>query len=41
MGKRKTTEEFKEEVYKSVGNEYSVLSDYKGCETTIKMKHNK
>jgi Zn ribbon nucleic-acid-binding protein len=41
MGKRKTTEEFKEEVYKSVGNEYSVLSDYKGCETKIKMKHNK
>lgn len=38
--KRKTTEEFKQEVYDLVGNEYSVLSDYKQAYKKVKFKHN-
>ena len=40
MAKRKTTEEFKKEVYTLVGNEYSVLGSYINNKTKIKMKHN-
>lgn len=35
----KTTEQFKNEVYKLVGNEYRVLSDYKTAKAKIKMIH--
>lgn len=38
--KRKTTAEFKQEVYDLVGDEYSVLGTYKNNKTKIKMKHN-
>lgn len=36
-----TTARFKEEVFKQVGNEYSVLGEYKNTRTKIKMRHNK
>ena len=39
--KRKTTEQFKEEVYNLVGSEYTVLSEYKNSKTKVLMKHNK
>ena len=39
--KKKNTEEFKNEVFNLVGNEYEVLGEYKTCHTPIKMKHNK
>ena len=35
MAKRKTTEEFKKEVYTLVGNEYSVLGNYINNKTKI------
>lgn len=38
--KNKTTEEFKQEVFDLIGNEYSVLGKYKNTRTKIKMKHN-
>jgi hypothetical protein len=38
--KKKTPEEFKQEVFDLVGNEYTVLSDYKGANIKVKMKHN-
>lgn len=38
--KRKTTAEFKQDVYDLVGDEYSVLGTYKNNKTKIKMKHN-
>lgn len=38
--KRKTTEEFKQEVYDLVGDEYSVLSDYTQAYDKVKFKHN-
>jgi predicted Zn-ribbon and HTH transcriptional regulator len=38
---RKTTEEFKEEIYDLVGNEYTVLGEYKNNKTKILMIHNK
>ena len=41
FGPRKTTEEFKQEVYNLVGNEYSVLGEYITNKTKIKMRHNK
>ena len=42
MGKRKkTTEEFKQEVYDLLGNEYTVLDEYINSNTKINMKHNK
>lgn len=37
--KRKTTDQFKKEVYDKVQNEYIVLSEYINCKTKIKMKH--
>lgn len=37
----KTTDIFKKEVYKLVGNEYTVLGEYKSNKTPILMKHNK
>jgi hypothetical protein len=39
--KRKTTEQFKKEVYDLVGDEYTVLGEYVNCKTTILIKHNK
>lgn len=35
----KTTSEFKDEVYKLVGNEYEVVEEYKNCKTHVKIKH--
>lgn len=40
MRKKKTTEEFKKEVYDLVGDEYSVLGEYFGANTHVLMKHN-
>ena len=40
MPRKKTTEEFKQEVFDKVGNEYSVLENYSGANTKIRMKHN-
>jgi hypothetical protein len=37
---KKTTEEFKKEVYELVGGEYTVLGEYNNCQTEIKIKHN-
>ena len=37
---KKTTEQFKQEVYNLVGDEYTVLGEYKNAATKIKMKHN-
>jgi uncharacterized Fe-S cluster protein YjdI len=37
---KKTTKQFKDEVYQLVGNEYSVLGRYLGNKKKIKMKHN-
>ncbi len=37
---KKNTKEFMQEVFDLVGEEYSVLSDYVGCEDYILMKHN-
>lgn len=39
--KKKTTEEFKNEVYKLVKDEYSVLGEYINSHTKIKIKHEK
>ena len=41
MRKKKTTEEFKKEVYDLVKNEYEVLGEYINANTYIAMKHNK
>ena len=40
MGKRKTHEQFLQEVYNLVGGEYTVLEEYKGVNEKIKFKHN-
>ena len=37
--KRKTTDEFKKEVYELVGDEFEVLGEYKNTHTKILMKH--
>ncbi|SJZ82485.1 helix-turn-helix domain-containing protein [Selenihalanaerobacter shriftii] len=37
--KKRTTKEFKNEIYNLVGKEYQVLSEYKNNKTSIKMKH--
>ncbi len=37
---KKTTEQFKKEVYNLVGNEYSVVGEYKTALTKIRMRHN-
>lgn len=36
---KKTTRQFKKEVYELVGNEYEFLEEYKGANTKIKCKH--
>lgn len=38
--KRKDTEQFKKEVYRLVGNEYSVIGEYTNRSTNITIKHN-
>lgn len=38
---KKTTEQFKQEVYDLVGDEYTALGEYKGTDTKITIKHNK
>ena len=38
---RKTTEQFKQEIKELVGNEYTVLSEYKNAQVKIRIKHNK
>lgn len=38
---RKTDEEFKQEVYDLVGNDYTFLDPYANAESKIKVKHNK
>jgi Zn ribbon nucleic-acid-binding protein len=40
-GRRKTNEEFKEEVKDEVGDEYLFLEEYQGYKTKIKVKHEK
>ena len=40
MTKKKSTEEFKKEVYDLVGNEYEVLGEYIKNDKKIKIKHN-
>lgn len=37
---KKTTEQFKKEVFERVGNEYTVLSEYKNNRTEVWMRHN-
>ena len=37
--KRKTTKQFKDEIFNLVGNEYDVLGEYVNSHTLIKMKH--
>lgn len=37
--KKKTTSEFKEEIFKLVGDEYSILSEYSGCKVKVTFKH--
>ena len=39
--RRKTNEQFKQEVYDLVGNEYTFLDSYQGALTKIRVKHNK
>jgi len=41
MGKRKTHDEFLEDVFKKVGSEYTVLEEYAGVNTSILMRHEK
>lgn len=38
--RKKTTAEFKQEVFSLVGGEHTVLSDYKGANSRIDIKHN-
>lgn len=40
MGRQKTTEEFKQDVFKLVGDEYSVISEYTKAIEPITMQHN-
>lgn len=41
MSKKKTQKEFVKEVFEKVGNEYTVLGEYKGSKNKILIKHNK
>jgi len=41
MSKKKTTEEFKQEVLDLVGNEYTVLEEYVNNKTGLKIRHNR
>jgi hypothetical protein len=40
MSKKRTTEEFKEEVKKLTGDEYIVIGEYIGTNSKIKIQHN-
>lgn len=40
MGKKKTQEEFENEIYQLVGNEYTILGEYKNTNTKILIRHN-
>lgn len=40
MARKKTHEEFVKEVFERVGDEYSVLSEYKGARIQVWMRHN-
>lgn len=37
---KKTTEEFKKEIYELYGNEYEILGEYKGAKTKTLVRHN-
>lgn len=39
--RRKTTEEYRQQVYNLVGDEFTVLGEYINARTLIKLKHNK
>lgn len=39
--KKKTTEEFKKEIYELVGDEYTLMDEYINCQTKVTMLHNK
>lgn len=41
MSKKKTTEQFKQEVYDLVGDEYTVASEYVNARTKVNIVHNK
>lgn len=41
MVKRKTNEEFKQEIHSLFGNEYTLLSEYTNKRTKVKIRHNK
>ena len=40
LKQRKSSEQFKQEVFNRVGNEYTVLGEYETSKTPIKMRHN-
>lgn len=40
MPKKRTTEEFKKEVKKLTNDEYTVIGEYTGTNSKIKIKHN-
>ena len=40
MSKKRTTEEFKEEIKKLTNDEYLVIGEYIGTNSKIKIKHN-
>lgn len=40
MSKRRTTKQFKQDIYNLVGDEYTVLGRYKNAKTKILMRHN-
>lgn len=41
FGRRKTTEEFKKEMFELYGKEYLVVGEYKTCMTDVDVKHEK
>lgn len=41
MPRRKTNDEFKQEVYELVGNEYIFIDNYQGAKIKVRVKHNK
>ena len=41
MSRKKTQKEFEQEVYNEVEDEYTVLGNYKGYKTKVKIRHNK
>lgn len=40
MSKKSNTQEFKQQVYDLVGDEYTVLTEYTGCRNKLWMRHN-